>query len=321
VRLFQGPGGAHFAISDGGTLAYIRGKEEMFSESFVADRTGRRVIGLDGAGATGDPTFSPDGTRLALTLYRGGSFGIGVFDIGRGQVTPVSFSRDNIAPNWTAKGDQVTFVSNRDGDYNLYAIRSDGSGVPEPLSAESQGFSNSRSAWSRDGRHLAYDRSGASGWDIWVLESGGGARPRPLLATPAVESAPTFSPDGRFIAYQSDESGTFEVYVRPFPDVDTGRIVISRAGGRRPVWSRDGRNVFYFSADGLMQAPVASGADGLPRFGQPSLVFKMSGIRNFDVSPDGQTFAIQRTPIETLAREIHVVTNWYEELKRLVPAN
>ncbi len=318
VRLYQGSGGAHFAISQGGTLAYVQGKQEMFSESFVADSSGQRVINLDAAGGAGDPVFSPDGTRLALTLYRGGAFGVGVFDIARNQVTPVALTRDNVSPGWTSEGDRVTFMSNRDGGYRWYASRFDGSGAPEPLFSEAQGFNLTRSVWSRDGRYLAYGRGGAEGTDVWVLESGTDTG-RPLIASPAAESAPTFSPDGRFLAYQSDESGTAEVYVRPFPDVDARRDLISRSGGRRPVWSGNGEHVFYASEEGLMRVPVASVADGVPRFGQPSLVFEMSGIKNFDVSPDGQTFAIERMPIEAMSKEIHVVLNWFEELKRLVP--
>jgi Tol biopolymer transport system component len=119
--------------------------------------------------------------------------------------------------------------------------------------------------------------------------------------------------------YQSDESGTVEVYVRPFPDVDTRRELISRSGGRSPVWSPDGTEIFYVSDAGLMQTPVTSKGEGFPSFGQPSLALEMSGINNFDVSPDGRAFAIERVPIEILAKEIHVVVNWFEELNRLAP--
>ena len=321
VRLEQGPGAAHFAISRGGTLAYVGGGQDSFSETFVVDRSGRRLSGLDETGATGDPVFSPDGTRVALTLYQGGAYGIGVFDIASGRLTPVALDRDNVAPSWTSAGDRITFVSNRDGDYNWYAMRADGSGTPEPLFAQSQGMSLTRSAWSPDGRYLAYGRGSLRGSDIWLHEPGGAAEPHPLIMTAAIESAPAFSPDGRLIAYQSDESGAVEIYVRPFPETETRRDLISRSGGQRPVWSTDGSEVFYFAEDGVMRVPVTAGADGVPRFGQPSLLFEMSGIRNFDGSPDGQSFAIERLPIETVAREIHVVLNWFEELKRLVPVN
>ena len=276
VRLHMGNGAAHFAISEGGTLAYVQGKEETFSESFIADRSGRRLIRLDEAGRTGSPSFSPDGTRLALVLLRGGFFGVGVFDIARRQVTPVALTRDNFGPSWTSSGDRVAFVSNRDGEYSWYASRSDGSGAPEPLFAEAQGWSLRRSAWSRDGRYVAYGRGGR---DIWVVETRTSTG-RPLIATPATELAPAFSPDGRFLAYQSDESGTAEVYVRSFPNVEARRDLISRSGGQLPVWSRDGKYIFYVSEGGLMQVSVTVVAEGVPRFGQPSLVFEARPSRS-----------------------------------------
>ena len=319
VRLDQGSGGPHFAISQGGTLAYVKGGENAFAESFVVDRSGQQVVRLDEMVETGDPVFSPDGTRVALTLYRGGTFGVGVFDLERNFLTPIALTGDNLNPTWTSDGDRVTFESNIDGEYSLYALQSDGSGMPEPLFSEAQGFSNVRSAWSPDDRHLVYDKEGEESQDLWVYEPAEDTGPRPLMETAANEYAPAFSPDGRLIVYQSDESGTLEVYVRPFPDVDTRRELISRSGGRNPVWSPDGTEIFYVSDAGLMQTPVTSNGEGFPSFGQPSLALEMSGIQNFDVSPDGRTFAIERWPIEILAKEIHVVVNWFEELNRLAP--
>jgi serine/threonine-protein kinase len=315
VRLFMASGAAHFAISDGGTLAYIAGKQGMFRESVVVDRSGQRLMRLGEEIGTGEPAFSPDGKRLALTLYRGATWSVGVFDLERGQITPIALTGDSFAPSWTSDGKRVAFVANRDSEYNRFVMRSDGSGTAEPQFAQSQGFSFTRSSWSRDGRHVAFERT----WDIWVQDVVEGREPRPLIATPALEAAPTFSPDGRFVAYESDESGQAEVYVRPFPQVDARRELVSRSGGWRPAWSRDGHELFYMTDAGLMRVAVSSGSDDGPRFGQPSLLLKMSGIATFDVSPDGKTFAIERSPFETLANEIHVVLNFNEELKRLVP--
>jgi serine/threonine-protein kinase len=158
-------------------------------------------------------------------------------------------------------------------------------------------------------------------WDIWIHSPGQEATPRPLIATPASESFPAFSPDGRFIAYQSNESGVFEIYVRPFPQVEARRELISRSGGEAPTWSRDGTEIFYLSESGLTRVPVANGRSGAPSlsFGQPSLALDMTGLGSFDISPDGRTFAIERAPIEKAAKEIHVILNWQEELNRLVP--
>lgn len=167
-----------------------------------------------------------------------------------------------------------------------------------------------------------YTRSGdKTGLDLWLGVPGQEPAPKPLLATAANESAPAFSPDGRFIAYQSDESGTLEIYVRPFPQVEARRELISRSGGTAPRWSRDGSEIFYVSERGLMRVPVASarGGSATLSLGQPSLALAMTGLTSFDVSPDGRTFAIARVPIEKAAKEIRVVINWFEELRRLVP--
>jgi serine/threonine protein kinase len=316
VRLNQGNGEAHVAVSRSGALAYVKGGEDAFAECFVVDRSGRTLMRLDEAASTGQPAFSPDGSRLALTVYRGGAYAVGVFDLGRGLLTRIAVTADNLNPGWTSGGDRVTFVSNRDGEYSLYSVRSDGSGMPEPLFTKAQGFISLRPASSPDGGHLLYGKQG----DIWEFEPGKKAEPRPLIASAANEAAPEFSPDGRFVVYQSDESGKTEVYVRPFPDVDTARELISRSGGRNPVWTRDGKEIFYVTEAGLMEAPVSFGGGSKPSFGQPTLALKMSGIKAFDVSPDGQTFAIERLPIDTAAREIHVVVNWFSDLERLVPA-
>lgn len=113
----------------------------------------------------------------------------------------------------------------------------------------------------------------------------------------------------------------FEIYVRPFPQVEARRELISRSGGEAPTWSRDGTEIFYLSESGLTRVPVANGRSGAPSlsFGQPSLALDMTGLGSFDISPDGRTFAIERAPIEKAAKEIHVILNWQEELNRLVP--
>ncbi|HET9362590.1 MAG TPA: protein kinase, partial [Vicinamibacterales bacterium] len=326
VRLDNSNGGAHFALSSTGTLAYVAGGVDTFAEGFLADRSGRQVVRLDEMVPVGDPAFSPDGKRVALTLYKGGTFGIGVYDLERHLLTPLPLAGDNLRPSWTMKGDRVTFVSNASGAYNYHSMPFDGSGAPEALftpEQAAQGGLLASAVWSPDGRQLLYGKSGGkTGADIWIHTPGQKAAPKALIATGATESNPAFSPDGRFIVYQSDESGTVEVYVRPFPNVDASRELISRSGGTRPTWSREGTEIFYLSGKGMMRVPVTYGRGDAsrPSFGQPSEALAMSGLSSFDVSPDGRMFAIERVPIEKAATEIRVVVNWFEELRRLVPA-
>ena len=119
VRLENGSGGAHFALSQNGTLAYVKGGVDTFAESFIAERSGRQVVRLDEMASTGNPAFSPDGKRVALTLYKGGAYGIGVYDLERRLLTPLALAGDNIGPTWTTDGDRITFVSNAGGGYRL----------------------------------------------------------------------------------------------------------------------------------------------------------------------------------------------------------
>ena len=322
VRLDLANGGAHFALSESGTLAYVRGGVDTFAESFVADRAGKQVGRLDQTESVGFPAFSRDGKRVALTLFSGGAFGIGVYDLERRLLTPLPLAGDNIYPTWTREGDRVTFLSNAGGGYNYYSIPFDGGGRPQPLFSANQGYVDSISSWSPDGRSFVYTKSGdKTGLDLWIGVPGPEAAPKPLLATAANESAPAFSPDGRFIAYQSDESGALEIYVRPFPQVEARRELISRSGGTAPRWSRDGTEILYISEKGLMRVPVAYARGGFATLslGQPSLALEMTGLTSFDIAPDGRTFAIARVPIEKAATEIRVVVNWFEELRRLVP--
>jgi serine/threonine-protein kinase len=257
---------------------------------------------------------------VALTLFRGGAYGVGVYDLARRLLTPVALSGDNSDPVWTREGDRVVFVSNAAGSYNYYSAAADGSGTPEPLFSSEQGYSGVPPAWSPDGRHMLYVKpSGKTGFDIWDRPSGEKAEPKALIATPSNESNPVFSPDGRFVAYTTDESGRSEVWVRPFPDVNSRRWLLS--GGRAMRWSRDGTEILYLTGQGLMKVAVTPArGEAPPAFGQPSLTLPLEGINTFDLSPDGKTIAIQRVPMEKAAREIHVIVNWFDELRRLVPA-
>jgi serine/threonine-protein kinase len=159
-----------------------------------------------------------------------------------------------------------------------------------------------------------------TGWDIWVLPMNGD--PQPLIVTPAVELGPRFSPDGRWLAYFSDESGRNEVYVRPFPDVNEMRWTISTVGGWSPVWSRDGQELFYMNGAAVMAVPVEAHGETFVA-GTPRLLFEgpfdTTQDQNFDVSPDGTWFVMVEADPDTTPSRFHVVQNWFEELKRLVP--
>ena len=177
---------------------------------------------------------------------------------------------------------------------------------------------------SPDGQRLAYtDIDRATGNDIWLVSLGGNRRPEPFLKTPASEHNAHFSTDGRWLAYVSNESGRNEIYVQPFPG-PSRRWTISTDGGNEPVWSRDGRELFYRNGDALMAVPITS----QPTFaaGVPRLLFSGqfestgTGTSGYDVSLDGRRFLmIQPTEPEQPATQVGVVINWFEELRGLAP--
>jgi Tol biopolymer transport system component len=224
---------------------------------------------------------------------------------------------------WTPDGKHVTFRSVVSGSLNLLWMPADGSGLAERLTTSE--YMQSPGSWSPDGQVLAFsEQDSTSGWDIWVLKHEGDRRPHPFLQTPFNEGAPMFSPDGRWLAYQSDESGRLEIYVRSFPGPG-GKWPISTEGGTEPVWARNGRELFYRNGDKMMAAAVET----KPTFAaaRPKLLFEghyetgiISFQANYDVSPDGQQFLmIKPSEQESAATQINVVLNWFEDLKHRVP--
>ena len=209
----------------------------------------------------------------------------------------------------------------------MYWSPADGSGEAEPLLVTSA-FKLDPHSWSPDGTVLAYfeitEGSFFRDRDIWTLPLEGDRDPVPFLVTPFNERSPSFSPNGRWIAYASDESGQDEVYVQPYPGPGA-KVPVSTDGGREPVWSRNGKELFYWNEDRLMAVDVETAATFSA--GRPRLLFEAphitvggpAGAQGYDISPDGQRFLLIQ-PSEA-STEMHVVLNWFQELKRLVPTD
>jgi Tol biopolymer transport system component len=199
---------------------------------------------------------------------------------------------------------------------STYWKPADGSGEAEPLLTP--GTADAPFSWSPDGRVLAVD----SAHDIWVLPVEGDRTASPFLVTQFNTKSPRFSPDGCFIAYASDESGRDEVYVQPYPGPGE-KVAISTGGGRGPVWSADGRELFFRSGDQMMAADVKT--DPTFTVGKPRRLFEGHYVveparhTNYDVAADGQRFVMIQVDEESAPTQINVVLNWFEELKRLVP--
>ena len=323
VRLNIENGAANFALSDAGTLAYVPGGPDAFAETFVIDRSGQELLRLDGTLPVGDPAFSSDGGKVAVTLLTGGKWDVGVYDLERGELDRITFLGENMRPTWTPDGARLTYASNAEaeGSYSYYSINGDGSGRPERLFPSGQSVDFQRPAWSPDGAHLVYTASSEeTGWDLWIVSPGQEPDPRPLLDTPADDTWYAFSPDGQFIVYESAQPGATDadIVVRPFPEVDDRQWRV--AAGRRPVWCGDGREILYVTDDGISRVTVDADAESTPlSLSRPSPLVDMPGVSSFDLSPNGESLAIHRLPVESAAREIRIVMNWFEELKERVP--
>ncbi|MGH9256213.1 MAG: hypothetical protein ACRD3C_16780, partial [Vicinamibacterales bacterium] len=225
---------------------------------------------------------------------------------------------------WSPDGRRLAFSHSGDG-HNLYWQAADGTGVPERLTQRSR--PQLPVAFAPDASVLLFNEPQGGVQDIGIATLSGDRKSELILQTPFDEENPEVSPDGRWLAYSSNESGRMEIYVRPFPDVGSGRWQVSTDGGTRPLWARNGRELFYYVPPGTIVAvPIQAGspfAAGTPR---PLFIgdyqMPVAG-RAYDVSPDGQRFLmIKAAPGEAAAPpQIVVVQHWLDELKRLVPTN
>jgi Tol biopolymer transport system component len=309
-------GAANYAVSRAGSLGFAPAVAEQTRTLGWVDRDGDMTTTLmESHTDVAYPRLSGDARRVAyLTGFPGD---VWVRDLARGSDTRVTTDGTNAYAIW-ADGDSVAFTSNRDGLFKMYRQPVDLSGRAELL-VETE-LTNVTGDWSSDGRTLVYYViTPDEGRDIWALSLG--EAPRPLLATPFNERAPAVSPDDRWVAYVSDQSGMDQIYLMPFPD--GGRVIpVSTTGGTEPAWSSDGRELFYRAGTQMWMVPVDL-ASGTP--GQATLLFDAMydldqnsvGVANYDVSPDGQHFLMVRTAAAG-SPTVTLVENWFGELERLV---
>ena len=316
VPHLAGLGAAHFAVSDSGTLAYPPADGGATNTRLVwVDRQGQATPIVDDPAPFFGPRVSPDGGQIAVTVGPD----VWVYDVERGTPTVLTTDGFNIQPVWDPSG-RLTFSAVRADPaafFDLHSVAVDRGAGPELLLArEGRQFPSS---WSPDGNVLVFFESTMAGGDIAVLENG---TVRSLLASRSYsEYSPVFSPDGRWIAYVSDESGREEVYVTRYPGPASSQP-ISVNGGREPVWSRDGRELFYRKGDLLMAVSVES-TNSTFTSGSPQVLFQgryalmdRGGVA-YDVARDGRFVMLQ--PLEVTSPGINVVLHFVEELKRLAP--
>jgi len=255
-----------------------------------------------------------------------------VLDLSRGVMAHLPSEGRNARAIWTPDGGRITYGSAAGGVENLFWRPSDGSGSPERLTTSE--VQDLASSWSPDGRTLLFmTQSPSTGYDVMALSTDGNPRIRPIVQSRFNEHYAEFSPDGRWIAYASNESDQNEVYVQPYPGPGP-RQQVSVGGGTAPAWSRDGKELFYTTAQSIGGQAVptkmmAVAVKLAPTFdaGLPRLLFQgdfgaTAGIRGYDVTPDGRRFLMvqQKDRPHTTVTEMILVQNWLEELRQKVPA-
>jgi eukaryotic-like serine/threonine-protein kinase len=348
VALIESVGG--YALSPSGTLIYYTDPANSQSAAEVepvwVTRSGEIAPVDDGwtFDRGGDANFgfrvSPDGTRLAVRAFASGNYDIWIKLLEPGG----PFSRltrheaEDRMPRWSPDGVFVTFLSGRNGSMDVWQQRADGTGQAELLydseAQLAQGF------WSPDGEWLVMRTTtgtGVGGRDIHAIRPGADSVPLLLLAEDYDEAAPAVSPDGRWLAYGSNETGRYEVFVRPFPNVDDGKVQVSNAGGSAPLWSWDGSELFYHDTQATLVAvsfetePSFRVTVRTPLFTVPEGFLGRGGTNSFitglyDVAADGR-FLMMRSVGAPSATEdsegerarVILVLNWFEELTRRVP--
>jgi serine/threonine-protein kinase len=321
VMQSTGTGSAQYSVSTTGTLVYVAGGL-VGTDARLAwvSRDGEEQLLPAPPRMYQFPRVSPDGRRIAVSIADQESQ-IWVYDASRDTLNRLTFEGNaNQLMVWSPDGRRIAFRSYRDGHFNLSMQAGDGSSAVESLS--SPGDNNvAPSSFSPDGQLLAFMEQTPETWrDIWVLNLAE-RKALPFLKTPNEESAPRFSPDGKWLAYSSDESGRREIYVQRYPGPG-GRRQISFEGGQEPVWNPKGGELFYRAGNKVMGVEIET-ESGLSA-GNPRVLFEgryLSTTGSFpfyDVSPDGKRFLmLKRDDSETAApTQIHVVLNWFEELKQ-----
>jgi serine/threonine-protein kinase len=326
VKTSPNSGAADFMVSDTGSLVYL--PENVYAHEGLllwVDRKKQVKELAAPARPYGSPHISPDGRRVAITVLSGGtSADVWVYEIPHGTLTRLTFDEHSTAPVWSPDGKRIAFTTTRRTGPAILAKSADGSGAEEIL-VPGESLILVPTSWSSDGKFLAYWTVGSeTGRDVWIAPLTGEGKRQPFLQTKFNEMQARFSPDGRWVAYMSEESGRYEVYVQPFPGPG-GKWQISTNGGTVPVWAQNGRELFYMSSGKVMSVGVTTQptfSASTPRIVADVPPLLMGRLSNgvYDVSPDGQRFLFVKANVESgPPDEVHVVLNWTEELKQLAP--
>jgi Tol biopolymer transport system component len=310
-----------FTVSQNGILVFQTGNVELGSRLLFYDRSGKITGTVGGLAEYISTRLSPDGQRVATGTFdfQSHNNSIWIHEIARGIKSRLTFGAAyNQSPVWSPDGSRIVFASNQEGIYNLYQKSSTGSGSEELLVRSDQ--DKLPLDWSPDGKFVLYQANGGSKTqaDLWVLPLGGDRKPVPFLQTEFGEFAAQFSPDGRWIAYTSNESGQAEVYIKPFQGQGS-RWQVSLSGGAFPRWRRDGRELYYVSADNKLMAAEIGMKDAAVSVNNVRSLFEaasMAQAGDYNVTSDGKRFLINTLNESQNQTPMTLVVNWDAEMKK-----
>ncbi len=312
-----------FTVSRTGLLLFQTGGNTGNGQFVWLDQNGKEGGAVGQLGSRDEPLLSPDGNQLAYVATESGGQeqDIWLLDLARGVRTRFTFG-PNIAdtPVWSPDGKRIAYAWQKKGHGDIYVKDASGAGSPEAL-FESEADKTPLD-WSRDGRYILFvllDPKGQTKYDIWALPLFGDRKPFPYLQTQFNEVSAGFSPDGHWVAFESDESGNFEVYLSPFP-AGGAKWQVSQGGGVQPVWKSDGSELYFLAGSKLIEASVKTSGSAV-QIGTPQEVFQQPMVRSdaygrsYSVAKDGKRFLVNRSG-ENVTVPLTLVANWTSGLKK-----
>ena len=313
VSSFRPGGLAHAAAAPDGTLFYApRNPADLQNQLVWIDRKGVATLITPKRSGYAEPRLSPNGKQLLVSIEdKEQRSDVWLCDLATDAWTRMTSEGDHFTLRWSPDAKQISFSSNRNGPYNVFLMPSDASAPARQLT-RNQNWTDATS-WSADGKTLlASWQRPATGYDIMAVPIGEPDRPVAVVATSSVETSGAFSPDGKWIAFQSNESGNFEIYLQSYPRGGR-KWLVSNQGGNSPLWRGDGRELFYRSGNKMMAVPMQLGPELV--FGKPRALFGGDFDTEYDVTPDGQRFVMVRSEKPTPSTKINVVLGAFETVK------
>jgi eukaryotic-like serine/threonine-protein kinase len=310
-------GGAGFAVSKNGTLVFEPGSFTSVQRNLVwIDRSGKVSNVSEQAKPYASPVLAPDGKRLAVVL-EGSTYDIWVYDLDRGALTKVSFGANDYDPQWSPDGKMLAYISSKSGEIGVQVKHGIEQGMESAVIAGPD--NKTVFGWTPDGREIVFGQeSKESAWDIFAATVEGDHKIRPLVVGPFDQYDARVSPDGKWMAYVSNESGQNEVFVQALNDPNS-RAQISSEGGGFPRWAHSGNELFFRSKDGwVMSVKLAPGNSLSP--GKPVRLFEdKKDWGDYDVASDGRLLSARDVEEKGAGTQINVVLHWFEELKQELP--